>query len=54
MGQMLIALTEIPMESQTTQEKTFTTTNDSGLELSTKIFLDQGRIDFIVEGIIIS
>lgn len=36
-------------DSYNTQEKTFTTSDDSGLELSTKIFLDQGRIDFVVD-----
>ncbi|NNC70193.1 MAG: OmpA family protein [Flavobacteriaceae bacterium] len=36
-------------ETYNPQATTFTTTNKSGLELNTKILLDQGRIDFIVD-----
>ncbi len=39
----------VSKDTYNTQEKTFTTNSDSGLELSTKIFLDQGRIDFLVD-----
>ena len=36
-------------ESYNPQSKTFTTSSSSGIELKTKIFLDQGRIDFITD-----
>lgn len=36
-------------DTYNSQEKIFTTSSDSGVELNTKIFLDQGRIDFIVD-----
>lgn len=36
-------------DSYNPQSKTFTTNDHSGLELNTKIFLDQGRIDFITD-----
>ena len=36
-------------EGYNSQSKTFTTSNDSGLELQTKILLDQGRIDFVTD-----
>ena len=36
-------------ESYNPQSKVFTTSDDSGIKLQTKILLDQGRIDFIYD-----